>query len=127
MAELDNLTEAPSNYEVTQNIAITKGVDKFIDTKLDDLLGEIVVDEKAKARKEWAVLEEVVGAPSRIEKIAKDINIPRTTLIRNLALSSLKNAKFLNNFGILKGTKKLLEFEERLRNPKKYPQLEIGI
>ncbi len=62
-----------------------------------------------------------------IEKIAKDINIPRTTLIRNLALSSLKNAKFLNNFGILKGTKKLLEFEERLRNPKKYPQLEIGI
>ena len=33
MAELDNLTEAPSNYEVTQNIAITKGVDKFIDTK----------------------------------------------------------------------------------------------
>ena len=30
--------------------------DKFIDSKLDDLLGEIVVDEKAKARKEWAVL-----------------------------------------------------------------------
>src|SRR3989338_8555714 len=47
--------------------------DKFIDRKLDDLLGEIVVDEKAKARKEWAVLEEVVGAPSRIEQISKDI------------------------------------------------------
>lgn len=47
--------------------------DKFIDNKLDDLLGEIVIDEKAKARKEWAVLEEVVGAPSRVEQIAKDI------------------------------------------------------
>ena len=47
--------------------------DKFVDSKLDEILGEIVVDEKAKARKEWAVLEEVVGAPSRIEKISQDI------------------------------------------------------
>jgi len=47
--------------------------DKFVDIKLDEILGEIVVDEKARARKEWAVLEEVVGAPSRIEQIAKDI------------------------------------------------------
>ncbi|MDD3723139.1 MAG: type I restriction endonuclease subunit R [Lutibacter sp.] len=47
--------------------------DQFVDRKLDDILGEIVVDEKAKARKEWAVLEEVVGAPNRIDQIAKDI------------------------------------------------------
>jgi type I restriction enzyme R subunit len=47
--------------------------DKFVDSKLDDILGEIVVDEKAKARKEWAVLEEVVGSHSRIEQVAKDI------------------------------------------------------
>jgi len=47
--------------------------DRFVDSKLDEILGEIVVDEKAKARKEWAVLEEVVGAPSRIEQISKDI------------------------------------------------------
>lgn len=47
--------------------------DKFVDSKLDDILGEIVVDEKARARKEWAVLEEVVGSQSRIEKVAKDI------------------------------------------------------
>lgn len=47
--------------------------DKFIDSKLDEILGEIVVDEKVKARKEWAVLEEVVGAPSRIKQIAKDV------------------------------------------------------
>ncbi len=47
--------------------------DKFVDSKLDEILGEIVVDEKVKARKEWAVLEELVGAPSRIEQISKDI------------------------------------------------------
>lgn len=47
--------------------------DRFVDSKLDEILGGIVVDEKAKARKEWAVLEEVVGAPSRIEQISKDI------------------------------------------------------
>lgn len=47
--------------------------DKFVDSKLDEILGEIVVDEKVKARKEWAVLEEVVGAPSRIDQISKDI------------------------------------------------------
>ncbi len=47
--------------------------DRFIDSKLDDLLGEIVIDEKARTNREWAVLEEVVGAPSRVEQIAKDI------------------------------------------------------
>lgn len=47
--------------------------DRFVDSKLDEILGEIVVDEKARARKEWAVLEEVVGAPSRIEQISNDI------------------------------------------------------
>ena len=47
--------------------------DKFVDSKFDDLLGEIIVDDKAKARKEWAVLEEVVGSQSRIEQVAKDI------------------------------------------------------
>ncbi len=47
--------------------------DRFVDSKLDEILGEIVVDEKAKARKEWAVLEEIVGSPSRIDQISKDI------------------------------------------------------
>lgn len=47
--------------------------DQFVDSKLDEILGEIVVDEKARAREEWAVLEEVVGAPSRIEQISRDI------------------------------------------------------
>ncbi len=47
--------------------------DKFIDSKFDDILGEIMVEEKVKARKEWVVLEEVVGAQSRIDEVAKDI------------------------------------------------------
>lgn len=47
--------------------------DKFIDSKLDAILGEIVVDEKSKAYKELAVLEEIVGTQSRIEQIAKDV------------------------------------------------------
>ncbi|MEX2052454.1 MAG: HsdR family type I site-specific deoxyribonuclease, partial [Candidatus Paceibacterota bacterium] len=47
--------------------------DRFVDSKLDEILGEIVIDERARAHKEWAVLEEIVGAPSRIEQIAKDV------------------------------------------------------
>ncbi|MEK7144462.1 MAG: type I restriction endonuclease subunit R [Patescibacteria group bacterium] len=47
--------------------------DVFVDDKLDEIFGEILVDEKAKANKELAVLEKVVGAPSRIEQISKDI------------------------------------------------------
>jgi hypothetical protein len=62
---------------------------------------------------------------AEIEKIAKNIDIPRTTLLRNMALSGLKDAKFLDSLGILKGTKRLIDFEAKLRNPKKYPQLEI--
>ncbi|MDQ1282183.1 MAG: hypothetical protein QG630_534 [Patescibacteria group bacterium] len=59
----------------------------------------------------------------RLEKIAKDIDLPKTRLIRNLVLNSLEEANFLNNIGILKGTKKLLDFKERLLNPKKYQEL----
>ncbi|MEK7091821.1 MAG: type I restriction enzyme endonuclease domain-containing protein, partial [Patescibacteria group bacterium] len=47
--------------------------DQFIDSKFDAVLGEVVTDDNARLRKEWAVLEEVVGAPSRIDKIAEDI------------------------------------------------------
>lgn len=47
--------------------------DKLIDSKLDEILGEIMVDEKTKAFKELAVLEEIVGTQSRIEQIAKDV------------------------------------------------------
>jgi len=55
-----------------------------------------------------------------IERIAKELDIPPTRLIRNLALTSLKDAKFLSKLGVLKGIKKLKDFEERFRNPEKY-------
>lgn len=82
--------------------------DKFVDSKLDDILGEIVVDEKAKARKEWAVLEEVVGSQSRIEQVAKDIvyhfnNRPITgkamivTMSRRIAVAMYKEIQKLGN------------------------------
>src|SRR3989344_2394453 len=48
-------------------------IDQFVDSKLDAILGEIVVDERMKLQKEYAVLEQMVGTPDRIEKIAKDI------------------------------------------------------
>ena len=53
-----------------------------------------------------------------IEKIANNIGIAKTRLVRNLVLSSLDEAKFFNNIGALKGAKKLLDFKERLMNPK---------
>ena len=82
--------------------------DKFVDSKLDDILGEIVVDEKAKARKEWAVLEEVVGSQSRIEQVAKDIvyhfnNRPINgkamivTMSRRIAVEMYKEIQKLGN------------------------------
>ncbi len=47
--------------------------DQFVDSKLDEILGEIVIDERIKVQKEWAVLEQMVGTPDRIETISKDI------------------------------------------------------
>jgi len=38
----------------------------------------------------------------RIEKIAKKINIPRSTLIRNLALNGLEDAELLYKLGFFK-------------------------
>lgn len=61
-----------------------------------------------------------------IEKIANRINITRTTLIRNMTLSGLEDAKFLDKIGALKGAKKLLDFKDRLLNPKKYQELPIS-
>ena len=54
-----------------------------------------------------------------IEEIAKQIEISKTTLIRNMALSGLEDAKILNKIGALKGAKKLIDFKERLFNSKK--------
>lgn len=61
---------------------------------------------------------------AEIDKIAKETDIPRTTLIRNMTLSGLDEAKLLHKIGALKGAKKLLDFKDRLFNPNKYPSFE---
>lgn len=61
-----------------------------------------------------------------ITKIAENINLPKTRLIRNLTLSSLEDAKALNKIGALKGAKKLLDFKERFLNAEKYKKLAIN-
>jgi uncharacterized protein (UPF0216 family) len=58
-----------------------------------------------------------------IEKIAEEIDIPKTRLIRNLVLSSLDEAKIFNKIGVLKGVKKLIDFKERFLNTQKYQTL----
>ncbi len=55
-----------------------------------------------------------------IEKISNEIGIPKTRLIRNLALTGLDSAKLLSATGVLKGTRKLIDFKERLLNAEKY-------
>lgn len=62
---------------------------------------------------------------AEIDKIANETDIPRTTLIRNMALSGLDEAKLLHKIGALKGARKLLDFKERLMNPKNYQELEL--
>lgn len=60
-----------------------------------------------------------------IEKIANNIDMPKTRLIRNMVLSSLEEAKALNKIGALKGAKKLIDFRERLINSMKYQKLKL--
>lgn len=48
-------------------------IDSLVDSKLDEILGEIVPDDRAKVHREWAIFESMVGSPDRIEHIAKDI------------------------------------------------------
>jgi len=61
-----------------------------------------------------------------IEDIAKNINIPRTTLIRNMTLVGLDDMIILNKIGALKGAKKLLDFKERFTNSINYKELPIS-
>jgi hypothetical protein len=61
---------------------------------------------------------------AEIDKIANETDIPRTTLIRNMTLSGLDEAKLLHKIGAIKGAKKLLDFKDRLFNPNKYPSFE---
>jgi len=60
-----------------------------------------------------------------IAKIAKEIDIPKTRLIRNLVLSSLDEAKLFNKIGVLKGVKKLIDFKERFLHTENYQTLQV--
>jgi hypothetical protein len=59
-----------------------------------------------------------------IEEIAKNLEIPKARLIRNMTLAGLEDAKILNKIGLLKGAKKIIDFKERYRHPEKYRTLQ---
>ncbi len=62
---------------------------------------------------------------AEIEKIADELEMPKTRFIRNLTLSGLEDAKVLHKIGALKGAKKLIDFKERFLNSEKYQTLEF--
>ncbi len=47
---------------------------------------------------------------NKIEQLAKEMDIPKMTLTRNLILIGLRDIKLLDNIGLLKGYKKTSEF-----------------
>ena len=65
------------------------------------------------------------GGDPIAKAVAETIDIPRTTLIRNMALVGLDEAEILNRLGALKGAKKLLDFKERFFNPEKFRDLNL--
>lgn len=58
-----------------------------------------------------------------IEELAKKLDMPKTRLVRNMALAGLEDAKMLDKIGALKGAQKLMDFKERLLNPGRYKTL----
>lgn len=58
-----------------------------------------------------------------IEKIANDLDMPKTRFMRNLVITSLDEAKALHKYGILKGAQKAIDFKERFLRPEKYKKL----
>jgi len=49
----------------------------------------------------------------KIEKLAKELDMPTGTLLRNLALSSYDDAMIFKKLGILKGAKSIKDFKEK--------------
>lgn len=48
-----------------------------------------------------------------IEKLAEKLELPASTLMRNLVLTSYEDAIIFEHLGVLKGIKKFREFKER--------------
>ena len=83
-----------------------------------------VKPEAGEARKNLVTIKLTDQELNEINKIAEEMEIPRTRLIRNLVLTSLQDAKFLNKIGALKGAKLLTDFKERFFNPERYQTLQ---
>ena len=48
-----------------------------------------------------------------IEKLANSLNIPPSTFIRNLVMTSYEDAVIFEKIGLLTGAKKFLDFKEK--------------
>jgi|GEM_PF-3269487 len=51
-----------------------------------------------------------------IEELARTLNLPPSTFIRNLVMTSYEDAVLFEKLGLLKGTKKFLDFKEKYLN-----------
>ena len=49
----------------------------------------------------------------KIEKLANELEIPPSTFIRNLVLTSYDDAIIFNKIGLLKGAKRIKDFREK--------------
>lgn len=83
--------------------------------------------EAGKARNHLLTIKLTDEEIAAIDKIANKINIPRTTLARNLLLTGLEDAKLLNRIGILKGLKKLDDFKKALKKEKTDTEPKLAI
>jgi len=61
-----------------------------------------------------------------LEEIAKELDMPKTRLMRNMLLSGLEDAKILHKLGALKGARKLIDFKLRFQNSSNYQELSIS-
>ncbi|HHH54710.1 MAG TPA: hypothetical protein ENK91_13695, partial [Bacteroidetes bacterium] len=50
----------------------------------------------------------------KIEELAKYLEMPSSTLVRNLVIASYEDAIIFKRIGILKGAKKIKDFKEKL-------------
>ena len=82
-----------------------------------------VKPETGEARKNLVTIKLTDKELEDINKIAEILEIPRTRLIRNMVIASLKDAKFLDILGILKGVKNINDFTQRWLNPERYKTL----
>jgi len=57
------------------------------------------------------------------EKIAKNVGMAKTRLMRNTLMLGFDDIKMFNKIGLLKGAVKLVDFKERILHPEKYENI----